>query len=263
MENARDKALCPIGVLDSGVGGISVLRELVKLLPGEDFLYFGDSANAPYGTKEASEVIRLTMKTADFLRKSGAKALVVACNTATSAAIPILRETYPDIPVVGIEPALKPAVLGKDHPNVFVMATPMTLQREKFATMMHTYEKVANITKVPCEGLVELIEKGNLDGKELIGYLEEKFAPYDKEKIDAVVLGCTHYPLIKGSIRLVLPHAAIYDGGYGTAKQTKKRLEESGLLSPRQKGGKVRFFNSKGTDKILSLCQTLLELPEV
>ena len=262
MKNARDKALCPIGVLDSGVGGISVLRELVKLLPGEDFLYYGDSANAPYGTKEAGEVIRLTMKAADFLLKKEAKALVVACNTATSAAIPILRETYPEIPIIGIEPALKPAVLGKDHPNVFVMATPMTLQREKFSNMMHAYEKTAHITKVPCEGLVELIEKGTLDGEELVSYLKEKFAPYEKEKIDAVVLGCTHYPLIKEVICRVLPHAAIYDGGYGTAKQTKKRLEESGLLSPRQKGGKVLFFNSKGTDEILALCKTLLDLPE-
>ena len=129
----------PIGVMDSGVGGISVLRELVKLLPGEDFLYYGDSAHAPYGTKEVSEVVKYTQIAAEFLLQKGAKALVVACNTATSVAIPVLRETYSTIPVIGIEPALKPAVLSGDHPRILVMATPMTLEQEKFSNMMHFY----------------------------------------------------------------------------------------------------------------------------
>ena len=184
----------PIGVLDSGLGGISVLRELVKLMPGEAFLYYGDSANAPYGTRTPEEVIDLTKKDVDFLLERGAKAIVVACNTATSVAIRELREEYEkkDIPVIGIEPALKPAVLAKEHSKVVVMATPMTLSQTKFNSMLHVYEDEANIIKMPCPGLVEYIEGGMLEGPVLDGYLEKQFEPYEKSEIDAVVLGCTH-----------------------------------------------------------------------
>ncbi len=262
MDTKKNKSNAPIGVFDSGVGGISVLREMRKLMPEENFIYYGDSANAPYGTKEVKTVVDLAMEISDFLLKQGAKALVVACNTATSVAIPILRETYSHLPIIGIEPALKPAVLAKEHPNVFVMATPMTLEQEKFAKLMHFYEDNAEITKVPCPGLVELIEKGDLEGDEILRYLEEKFSPYDKDKIDGVVLGCTHYPLIKSAIRKVLPNAIIYDGGYGTAKQTKKRLEEENLLTDRKEIGKVLFYNSKGTEEILALSERLLSFPE-
>ena len=250
----------PIGVMDSGVGGISVLRELVKLMPGEDFLYYGDSAHAPYGTKEVAEVVKYTKATAEFLLQKGAKALVVACNTATSVAIPDLRETYSHIPVIGIEPALKPAVLAKDHPRVLVMATPMTLEQEKFSNMMHFYENDANIVKVPCPGLVEFIEAGLLDGPELDSYLTTRFAPFDPESADGIVLGCTHYPLIRKKIEALFPNAAIFDGGEGTARQTRRRLEECGLCSPNAEGGKVTFFNSSPDPKIIALSEKLLNL---
>lgn len=251
----------PIGVFDSGVGGISVLRELVKLMPGENYLYFGDSANAPYGTRAAQEVIDLTIKNVAFLFSQGAKAIVIACNTATSVAIRILRETYPDIPIIGIEPALKPAVLAQNHSRVLVMATPMTLEQEKFNSMLHVYEDEASITKVPCPGLVELIEGGILDGPELFSYLEKRFSSFEKTTVDAVVLGCTHYPLIKSSIQHFFPNTVIYDGGYGTAKQTRKRLLECHLLSDQTSGGAVHFFNSTGTTEMLELSQYLLRLP--
>lgn len=251
----------PIGVLDSGLGGISVLRELVKLMPGEDFLYYGDSANAPYGTRTPEEVIDLTKKDVKFLLDHGAKAIVVACNTATSVAIRELRAAYEsEIPVIGIEPALKPAVKAKEHSKVVVMATPMTLTQTKFNSMMHVYEDDANIIKMPCPGLVEYIESGVLDGPVLDAYLEKQFAPYDKTKIDSVVLGCTHYPLVRDAIQKHLPGVAIYDGGFGTAKQTKRRLEECGLLSDRKSGGKVQIFNSKNTEEILELSRRLLNL---
>lgn len=251
----------PIGVFDSGVGGISVLRELVKQMPGENFLYFGDSANAPYGTRSAQEVIDFTLKNVEFLLAQGAKAIVIACNTATSVAIRILRETYPDIPIIGIEPALKPAVLAREHSRVLVMATPMTLEQEKFNSMLHVYEEDASITKVPCPGLVELIEDGILDGAELFSYLEERFSSFDKNEVDAVVLGCTHYPLIKNSIQHLFPNTAIYDGGSGTARQTQKRLLECNLLSEQRNGGTVHFFNSKQTEEMLALSKRLLALP--
>ena len=257
-----DKNARPIGVLDSGVGGISVLRELVRLMPGEDFLYFGDSANAPYGTKAAQTVVDLTLKNTEFLLERGAKAIVVACNTATSVAICILREKYPDMPVIGIEPALKPAVKAKEHSKVLVMATPMTLEQQKFNDMMHYYETDADIIKVPCPGLVELIEDGILDGPALTGYLEQRFAPYMEEAVDAVVLGCTHYPLIREVVQSVLPGTVtIYDGGYGTAKETRRRLEMTGILNDRICDGQVTFFNSKGTKEMLELSDMLLHLP--
>ncbi len=256
----NENKLMPIGVMDSGVGGISVLRELIKLLPGENFLYYGDSAHAPYGTKEVDEVVNLSLSAAEFLLEKGAKALVVACNTATSVAIPVLREKYAKIPVIGIEPALKPAVLSAEHPRILVMATPMTLEQEKFSNLLHFYENDANIIKVPCPGLVELIEAGILEGTELEKYLTERFAPFDPQSADGIVLGCTHYPLIRGTITKLFPNATIFDGGYGTAKQTRRRLEEYSLLSPKEDGGKVTFFNSKTDPAILALSQKLLEL---
>ena len=251
----------PIGVLDSGLGGIRVLRELVKLMPGEDFIYYGDSANAPYGTRTPEEVIDLTKKDVEFLLERGAKAIVVACNTATSVAIKELRAAYEEVlPVIGIEPALKPAVKAKEHSKVVVMATPMTLSQTKFNSMMHIYEDDANIIKMPCPGLVEYIESGVLDGPVLDAYLEKQFAPYDKAEIDAVVLGCTHYPLIREVIQKHLPGVFVYDGGFGTAKQTKRRLAERGLLSDRESGGKVEIFNSRNTEKILELSRRLLNM---
>lgn len=251
----------PIGVLDSGLGGISVLRELVKLMPGEDFIYYGDSANAPYGTRTPEEVIDLTKKDVEFLLERGAKAIVVACNTATSVAIKELRAAYEEVlPVIGIEPALKPAVKAKEHSKVVVMATPMTLSQTKFNSMMHIYEDDANIIKMPCPGLVEYIESGVLEGPVLDAYLEKQFAPYDKAEIDAVVLGCTHYPLIREVIQKHFPGVSVYDGGFGTAKQTKRRLAERGLLSDRESGGKVEIFNSRNTEKILELSRRLLNM---
>ena len=251
----------PIGVLDSGLGGISVLRELVKLMPGENFIYYGDSANAPYGTRIPEEVIDLTKKDVEFLLERGAKAIVVACNTATSVAIKELRAAYEEVlPVIGIEPALKPAVKAKEHSKVVVMATPMTLSQTKFNSMMHIYEDDANIIKMPCPGLVEYIESGVLNGPVLDAYLEKQFAPYDKAEIDAVVLGCTHYPLIREVIQKHFPGVSVYDGGFGTAKQTKRRLAERGLLSDRESGGKVEIFNSRNTEEILELSRRLLNM---
>ena len=135
----------PVAVFDSGVGGISVLRELVKVMPNEDFIYYGDSENAPYGTKTLEEVRELTCRHAKELFEGGAKGLVVACNTATSAAVRVLRELYPYIPIVGIEPAVKPAVKSKEHPRVLVMATPMTIREQKFHKLMERYQEEAEI----------------------------------------------------------------------------------------------------------------------
>lgn len=248
----------PIGVFDSGVGGVSVLREMVRLLPHEDFLFFGDSANAPYGTKTPEEVCRLTLDRAAYLVSRGAKALVIACNTATSAAIIPLREKYRDIPVIGIEPALKPASMVKEHPTVLVMATPMTVKGEKFHELASRFEGRTNVVPLGCPGLVELIENGMTEGPEIRGCLEDLLQPVlASVKVDAVVLGCTHYPFVREEVRRIVGEdVPVLDGSLGTARELKRRLEECGLLSGRKRPGSVIFESSlPGKEK---LCEKLL-----
>jgi len=255
MENS----IKPIGVFDSGVGGISVLRELVGQMPSEDFIYFGDSVHAPYGTKPLEEVRQLTINNVRFLLESGAKSIVVACNTATSAAVAQLRKMYPDVPLVGIEPAIKPAAMYKEDSCVVVMATPMTLKQEKFQNLMHQYKDMADIVPLPCPGLMEFVERGVLSGEELTRYLEGLFASVNNKKIDSIVLGCTHYPFVKDVIQVIAGDSVmIFDGGEGTAREMKRRLKEAGLLNQSGKKGSVKFINSLDTDDELKLCRFLL-----
>ena len=252
----------PVGVFDSGVGGVSVLREMVRLLPHEDFLFFGDSANAPYGTKTAEEVCRLTLDRAAYLVSRGVKALVIACNTATSAAIIPLREKYRNIPVIGIEPALKPASMVKEPPTVLVMATPMTVRGEKFHELASRFEGKTKVVPLGCPGLVEFIENGKTAGSEIREYLEHLLQPVlSAEKIDAVVLGCTHYPFVRAEIRRIVGEdVPVLDGSEGTARELKRRLEGSGLISGRKRPGRVMFESSlPGKEK---LCETLLAVKE-
>lgn len=248
----------PIAVLDSGVGGISVLRELVRRMPSERFLYLGDSKNAPYGEKTPEEVLAITRENLRMLRARGIKALVLACNTATGAAARILREENPDFILVGIEPALKPASLICERPRVLVMATPLTLKQKKFRDLMARFAEQAEILPLPCPGLVELIEAGELTGDRIEGYLAALFSPYRGTKIDAVVLGCTHYPHVREAIARQLPQGVrILDGSEGTARETRRRLLEEGLL--RETGeGSVEILNSAEDEALLRLSHDLL-----
>ena len=244
-----------IAVFDSGVGGISVLRHLVRILPKERYLYFGDSANAPYGTKTKEQVKEMTFAAAEKLMARGIKALVVACNTATSAAINDLRAAYPDLIVIGIEPALKLAADKFPGGNLGVMATPMTLREEKFAKLMERFEHSCAIHKIPAPGLVELIESGRADSAETDDLLRQLFTPY--ENLNALVLGCTHYPFATASLRRVLgDHVALLDGGDGTARETKRRLSEAGLLH--EGPGEVIIENSANRPELLELSRQLL-----
>ena len=222
-----------IGVFDSGVGGISVLRELLRCLPNERFIYYADSANAPYGVKSLSEVKRLSLDIANYLiLERGVKALVVACNTATSAAINVLRQEF-SIPIIGMEPALKPAVTMAGGGQVLVMATPMTIREDKFQGLLSRYGDRAKVISLPCPGLVELIEKGEVTGEKLRTLLAALFSPLELPKIKVVVLGCTHYVFIKTEIASFFPETVnVIDGNLGTAKQVRRVLEEQGLLSP-------------------------------
>ncbi len=246
-----------IAVFDSGVGGISVLRHLVRELPRERFLYFGDSANAPYGVRPKSEIRDLTLQAAEMLLDRDVKALVVACNTATAAAIADLREQYPDTVIIGIEPALKPAALTFPGGKVGVMATPATLREEKFARLLANYAQGCQVIPLPAPGVVELVEHGKADSAEMDALLKDLLGPW-RDKLDALVLGCTHYPFAAGAIRRTLgENTQLFDGGAGTARQTRRRLEEAGLL--RQEGpGTVTFENSAGDPEMIDLCRDLL-----
>lgn len=240
----------PIGVFDSGVGGISVLKELVSLMPNENFIYFGDSKNAPYGTKSFDEIEKLTVENAKYLKNKGCKAIVIACNTATSAGGKAVREML-DIPVIGIEPALKPAALMCEHPKVAVMATPLTLKLEKFANLMEKFDDNAVIYTVECPEIVGFVEKGILQGAEIENCIRKYFEPLKDIKLDGIVLGCTHYPFVKNVIKKVVGEdVKLFDGGKGTAKELLRRLNEKNLLSDRKEKGKVEFVNSSGNTEI-------------
>jgi len=250
-----------IGFLDSGVGGISVLKEAVKLLPNENYIYFGDSKNAPYGTKTLKEVQRLTFDACQLLIEQNVKALVVACNTATSAAINELREKYKSIPVIGIEPALKPAVELNRKGKIIVMATTMTLAEKKFSDLMLNYEKIADIAPLPCPGLVELIEKGIIEGIELENYIRARFSGFLKGDIAAVVLGCTHYPFVKNKLKNYLGEdTPILDGSIGTAKYLRKQLNKFEILNSNEQMGRVKMLNSLDNPKIIELSYKLFAL---
>ena len=246
-----------IAVFDSGVGGISVLGHLRRLLPQEQFLYYGDTANAPYGSRPTGEVRDLTL--AAVKKLTGLlplKALVVACNTATAAAVKELRQQYPELIVIGIEPALKLAADHFPHGHIGVMATEVTLREEKFDTLLHRFDGDCTIAKIPAPGLVELVEAGKADSEEAEALLRKLLGPYIG-KLDALVLGCTHYPFAAGAIRAVLgPDIPLLDGGEGTARETRRRLEQAGLL--RQGSGRV-VLKSSAEEEGYPMAQKLLE----
>ena len=246
-----------IAVFDSGVGGLSVLRHLRKLLPKENYIYFGDCANAPYGCKTTQEVRALTLAAADkLITEYPIKALVVACNTATAAAIGALRAKYPELIVIGIEPAVK---LAADHfpgGRLGVMATEVTLREEKFDTLVHRFDGNCTIVKIPAPGLVKLIEAGKSDTAETDELLQKLLGPYVGQ-LDALVLGCTHYPFVSRRIGKVLgPETMLLHGGKGTARETMRRLEKAGLLQ--EENGSVTIISSDPTNSSCQLAWKLL-----
>ena len=224
----------PIALLDSGAGGIGVLREVKKLLPREQLLYFGDSRNAPYGEKSAAEIERLVLRAAARLLQT-AKALVLACNTATAVAAARLRERYWPIPIIGMEPALRPAIVA-GHRRVLVLATAATLREKKFLQLCQTCERSATVLPLSAPGIVRLVETGRGDSLEMDAYLQSLLAPY-RGKVDAVVLGCTHFPFALQALRRCLGDLPFYDGAAGTARELKRRLAQSELLLEEGQGG--------------------------
>ncbi len=248
----------PIAVFDSGVGGISVLAHLIRRMPHESYLYFGDSKNAPYGSRSGEEVRALTDEHVAAFIEKGAKAVVIACNTATGAAISYLREKYAGIPIIGMEPAIKPAAEAFPGGRVLVLATPVTLSSAKFRALMARSSGGAEILPVPCPDLARRIESGILSGEGLESYLSECIAPFRDRPADAVVLGCTHYPFIRASVEKVTGTAHIFDGGFGTAKETERQLRLNGSLTDSTEPGAVSIDNSDPTEDRLRFSEKLL-----
>lgn len=233
-----------IGVFDSGVGGSSIWKEINKLLPLENTIYLADSKNAPYGNKPSEEITALSIKNTKKLLEYSCKIIVVACNTATTNAISTLREKF-KIPIIGIEPAIKPAALRTKSKSIGILATKGTLSSALFSQTHKEFTKDISVVEIIGEGLVPLIEAGNLDGPEMIQLLKKHTKPMIQANVDYVVLGCSHYPYIVPALKKILPqHVEIIDSGEAVAKQTKTVLQSLNLLRTDNSNPQLQFFTN-------------------
>ncbi|MBE6147405.1 MAG: glutamate racemase [Firmicutes bacterium] len=231
----------PIGILDSGIGGITILKEIMKILPNENYIYYSDSINNPYGEKSKEEILNIIENIVESLIKKNCKAIVFACNTATALAIDEIRKKYPDFIFVGTEPAYKVVYDYAFQKKTLVMATPATINSERFEALYNKYDN-QNTILLPCSNLANFIE--NNDNEKIKQYLEETLPK--EENIEVVVLGCTHYPLIKQEIKSILGNVIFYDSSKGVANQLKTLLENKVLLSE-NKIGNLTFFDSSNS----------------
>lgn len=242
----------PIGVFDSGVGGISIWKEIHQLLPNESTIYLADSINAPYGRKNKQEIIDLCVKNTDLLLEMGCKVIVVACNTATTNAIKHLRSKY-NIPFIGIEPAIKPAALNSKTKIIGVLATKGTLSSELFHSKTELYNDDIEIIEQVGTGLVELIESGKINSEEIKNLLNKYLEPMIKRNIDHLVLGCSHYSFMVPQIKKILPnHITVIDSGKAVAKQVQNTLNDMFLLSDNYRAS-ISFHTNKETNTINSI----------
>lgn len=260
----------PIGVFDSGVGGLSILKEMQTVLPCEDILYVGDIRYAPYGDKSLEFILQRAITICDFLIAKQVKAIVVACNTATVSVVTLLREKY-NTPIVGVEPAVKPAALYSKTGHVGVLATERTINSDSFKSLTNNYQKLACFHTVVAHGLVEQIEKAQLSSLKTSQLLENLTAPLIDKNIDSIVLGCTHYPFIKPLLKSVLKSLIadpimIFDTATPVANELKRRLITASLITDSQVKGKTVFFSSAdpiSSAQVMSqlLGQTLIVQP--
>lgn len=228
----------PIGILDSGIGGVTVLKEILKLLPNEHYIYYSDSIHNPYGEKTKEEVFLYVDNIIQFFIEKKCKAIVFACNTATALAVNEIRKKYPELIIIGIEPAYKMAHDYAINKKTLIMATPATIESDRFLDLYHQYDNGDTIL-LPCPNLASLIEKGDQDN--IKSYLEENL-PKDKQ-IEVIVLGCTHYPLIKEEIKKIMGNVTFYDGGKGVAHRLESLLKENHLIGTNVSGN-ITFYDS-------------------
>lgn len=224
----------PIGVFDSGLGGLSVLKTLRNLFPEEDFIFLGDSLYNPYGIKTKEQIVERCIAICDLLVEKDVKAIVIACNTATSASVPLLRKRY-DIDIIGMEPALKVACELGENQRIAVWATDYTLKEKKFSNLLNRFKDAHTIYKVPCPKLVRIVEEDRLEDKEYVQSVLEDYISQAGE-VDSIVLGCTHFVFFKDYLQEMLPHVHVVDGNVGTANRVKDVLAKKGLLNSNQVG---------------------------
>ncbi len=249
----------PIGVFDSGVGGLSVLRAMRAQMSAEDVIYFGDQGHVPYGPRPMEQIQGFSEGITRFLLDQGAKLIVVACNTASAAALQYLRKTFPDVPFVGMEPAVKPAAEHTHSGKVGVLATPATFQGALYASVVERFANGVELLQSTCPGLVQQIEQGNLDGEETRRILEDALLPMLEKGIDTVVLGCTHYPFVIPLIqRIVGESVRVIDPAPSVARQAGRLLEAGRTKNPNKGRGRVQFYTSGDADALASLLPTLL-----
>lgn len=248
----------PVGVFDSGVGGISVLRDMRRLLPAEDLIYFADSGHCPYGGKSPAQIIeRASIITEDLLQR-GAKLIVVACNTATIAAVEHLRATYP-VPFVGMEPAVKPAAMLTRSGVIGVLATGAALAGEKFHNLVAQHAGGVRVITQPCPGLVEQVEAGDLYGPKTRELVERYTAPLLVEQADVLVLGCTHYPFLRPLIgEVVGADVQLIDTGEAVARQVQRLLIRDGLLKPANRNGRMEWLTTGDPAAFAALHEALM-----
>jgi glutamate racemase len=234
----------PIGLFDSGVGGLSVWREIAAQLPHEDTLYFADQIHIPYGPRSMDQIRSFSEAITRFLIERGCKLIVVACNTASAAALKYLRAAFPDVPFVGMEPAVKPAAEHTRTGVVGVMATPATFQGELFTSVVERFANGVKLINQVCPGLVEQIEAGRLDTPDTLAMLDRFLTPIRSGRADTIVLACTHYPFVIDAIRSLAPGVDVIDPAPATARQVQRVLSEGGLLASSERIGQHRFVTS-------------------
>ena len=236
----------PIGIFDSGVGGLSVLKEIRALMPNEDCLYFADSAHCPYGIQPPQTIRSQTTKITQFLIDSGAKIIVAACNTASIAGLDYLRQRF-QIPIVGLEPAVKPAVQLTANGKVGVLATGVTISGDRFNSLLTRFALDTEVINVPCPGLVEQVEKGQLSTPETEKLLRNYLSVLIKADVDTVVLGCTHYPFLRPLVEYIMgPQVKVIDTGHAVAKRVRQVLWEQDLLSDNNQNNAAEIFYTSG-----------------
>ena len=248
-----------IGIFDSGLGGLSVLRELRRQIPAQPMIYLGDQVHVPYGVRSLDEVLSFSIEVVHFLLTHGAKLIVVACNTASAAALHSLRSQFPETPFVGMEPAVKPAAEQTQSGVVGVLATYATFQGALYASVVERFAGGVRVLQSPCPGLVAEIEKGNLDGPETRAILKRELDPMLAQGIDTVVLGCTHYPFVIPLIKeIVGPDVHVIDPAPAIARQTARLLNEKGWLAGAKSGSKVDFYTTADIESMQSMLPLLV-----
>lgn len=252
-------SVSPIGVFDSGAGGLSVLRSIREQMPNEDMIYFGDQGHVPYGPRSMGQIQKFSEGITRFLLRHNSKIIVVACNTASAAALKYLRATFPEVSFVGMEPAVKPAAEKTRTGKVGVLATPATFQGALYASVVERFGAGVELFQHTCPGLVNQIEAGELDSTKTRAILEDALLPMLEKNIDTVVLGCTHYPFVIPLIeQIVGANVRVIDPAPSVARQAKRLLEAKGLINPSDAEGDVQIFTSGDVKIVKSVLPKLL-----